>query len=111
MSTQLNTQELITLLSQSSEQLDMVTVSSLAKMRQKTLSVQPARAPSFVLSSGHWLEHLIPHSTVQWLATAILVVLLSITGATYWQHSVEQQISELDVAILTDELPLEVFVD
>jgi hypothetical protein len=34
-----------------------------------------------------------------------------VAGTNFWQPSEEQQISELDVAILTDEMPLEVFVD
>jgi len=40
-----------------------------------------------------------------------LLVAILMFAAGYWQHAQEQQISEIDVAILTDEMPIEVFVD
>jgi Protein of unknown function (DUF3619) len=111
MNTQLDPTKVAQLLTQGAQQLDEKTVSALAEARFRALSKQPVRAPSFALTTGRWLENLIPHTSKQWMATGLLAALLVVTGTTAWQYTVAQQISELDVAILTDEMPLEVFVD
>lgn len=110
MTTKLDSGKIAQLLTQSARQLDTNTLSALAGARQNALKRQLVRAPAAVLSTGRWTHNLIPHSGQQWLATGLLVVIL-VLSAGYWQHTQEQQISELDVAILTDELPIEVFVD
>lgn len=110
MSTKLNSESIKQLLNQSTMQLDQRTVSALSYARQRALGRQLAQAPVFALSSERWTHHLLPHSLQQWLAALALAAIIA--GSTgYWQHSQEQQLSELDVAILTDELPIEVFVD
>jgi len=97
------------LLNQSTNQLDESVLSALARARQHTLEKQAAMAtsPVGVLTSGSWLRVLIPDNAQQWAATGLLAATLFI-GMGYWQYySAEQQISDLDVAILTDELPIE----
>lgn len=111
MNTQIDPHKIAQLLTQSSQQLDEKTLSALADVRRYALSKQLARAPSFALSAGHWINILIPHTTNQWVATGLLAALLVVTGTTAWQYTAEQQISEIDVAILTDEMPLHVFVN
>jgi len=111
MNTQIDPKRIAQLLTQGSQQLDEKTLSSLAKARRNALAKRVAYAPAFELTSGRWSDNLIPHTTIQWLATGFLAALLVVAGTNFWQHSEEQQISELDVAILTDEMPLEVFVD
>ena len=110
MTTKLDSGKIAQLLTQSSRQLDTSTMSALADARNKALKRQLVRAPAAALSTGRWTHNLIPHSGQQWLATGLLVAILVFT-AGYWHQAQEQQISELDVAILTDELPIEVFVD
>ena len=110
MTTKLDPGKVAQLLTQSSRQLDTSTMSALAEARKNALERQLVRSPSTVLSTGNWTHNLIPHSGQQWLATGLLVAMLFF-AAGYWNHAREQQISELDVAILTDELPIEVFVD
>lgn len=111
MSIQLDPEKITQLLTKSTQQLDGVTLSALAKARRNALAMQPSRSPVFALTTGRWTDRLMPHTTMQWLASGLLAALLVVAGTNYWQHSEEQQISELDVAILTDEMPLEVFVD
>jgi cytochrome c biogenesis protein ResB len=111
MSTQLDPQKITRLLTQSTQQLDESTITALVRARHNALAVQPARAPAFAATTGRWTENVMPHTTMQWLATGLLIALLSVAGASFWQHSNEQQISELDVAILADEMPLDVFID
>ena len=110
MNSKLDSEKIAQLLTQSSRQLDAETLSALADARQYALKRQLMRAPSVALGTGRWTLNLIPHSGQQWLVTGLLLAIL-VFATGYWQHAKEQQISEIDVAILTDELPIEVFVD
>lgn len=111
MNSTLNPEKLTQLLNQSTRQLDQQTLSALGQARQNALKRQLAHAPAFALSTGNWTQRLLPHTTQQWLLALMLAAVVA-GGAGYWQqHNQEQQLSELDVAILTDELPIEVFVD
>jgi hypothetical protein len=116
----LDPQKVARLLTQSTRQLDEATLTALVNARQNALKKQLVRAPIFALhpaglhASPSWVNRLLPLSaqpkTIMWLAAGLLAAAL-IAGTGYWQHLEEQQINELDVAILTDELPIEVFVD
>jgi hypothetical protein len=110
MTTKLDSGKIAQLLTQSSRQLDANTLSALAAARHKALNRHRVHAPAFTLSTGRWTHNLIPHSGQQWLVTGLLAAILMF-AAGYWQNAQEQKISEIDVAILTDELPIEVFVD
>lgn len=110
MTTRLDPRKVAQLLTQGTRQLDATTLSALADARQSALKRQSVAAPALVLSTGRWAHNLIPHSAQQWLISGVLVAFFAFATG-YWQHAQEQQISELDVAILTDELPIEVFVD
>jgi hypothetical protein len=110
MTTKLDPGKIVLLLTQGARQLDTATLSALADARRDALKKQSVHAPVFALNFGRWTHNLVPHSAQQWLITGLLVAIF-VFSAGYWQHAQEQQISELDVAILTDELPIEVFVD
>ena len=115
MSTELDPGKIAQLLTQSSRQLDDDTTSALANARHNAIKRQLVSAPEVALSTGHWTHSLAPHSGQQWLATGLIVAALIFT-AGYWQYiheqrNQEQQISAIDVAILIDDLPIEVFVD
>lgn len=110
MNTKLDPSKVAQLLTQSARQLDATTLSALATARQNALKRQAASSPVFALSTGRWTYRLMPNSAQQWMASAMLVTML-VVGAGYWQQAEEQQISAVDVAILTDELPIEVFID
>lgn len=98
------------LLTRATQQLDGRTVVALRQARNVALERQSLSKPVFSLSTGnaHWL---MPHSAHQWVATVILLVATLVGGVNYWQHTQEHDLDHLDVAILTDDLPLEVFVD
>jgi hypothetical protein len=99
------------LLTLSTRQLDKATVSALVDARQNALKKHSVRrAPAFALTTGQWTDRLTPHWVQPWIATGLLAVIL-VAGTSYWQHVQEQQINELDVSILTDDLPIEVFID
>lgn len=115
MTTKLDPKKIALLLTQSSRQLNTGTLTALSKARQNALKRQSARAPAYVLSTGRWSHGLISQVTRHWLVTSLLVAVLLATSllviSGYWQHSQGQKISEIDVAILTDDLPIEVFID
>ena len=110
----MNPKKIAQLLTQSTRQLDEVTLSALVNARQNALKRQLVRAPVFALNpaSAHasWTDRLVPHAVQPWIAAGLLIALL-FAGSSYWQHVQEQQIEELDVSILTDDLPIEAFVD
>lgn len=97
------------LLTRAAQQLDDDTVAALRRARNVALQRQSLSRPVFALSTAHSIRWLMPHSTQQWVAAIILFVAILFGGLSYWQH--ENDLSHLDTAILTDDLPLEVFVD
>lgn len=99
------------LLTRAAEQLDPGTVTALRRARHIALERQHRSKPVFALSSGHHAHWLVPHSTHQWVAAVILLVSVLVGGVGYWNHAREHEMNHLDLAILTDDLPMEVFVD
>ena len=104
----LNHQKIAELLTYSSGQLDDETLASLREARSIALQKQRAPEPAFSLAAaGHRAHHMIPHTPHQWVAFAILIAALVVGVAGYLQSS---QAPLDDIDILTDELPIEVFV-
>lgn len=110
MTDKLNPERIAELLTQGTLQMGTGTLSALSNARQKALQRQVLRAPVFTLTSGRWTHLLSQLSTHRWVAAGLLAAMLVI-GTGYWHHTQEQQIADIDVAILTDDLPIEVFVD
>lgn len=98
------------LLTCAAEQLDSDTVEALRQSRQTALKRQSVRARSASLTSGYGIYWPIFHSARQWMA--ILLMAVVVAGAGYWQHhNKHETMTNLDIAILTDDMPLEVFID
>jgi hypothetical protein len=110
MNTNLDPGKITRLLTLSARQLDQGTLSALSIVRQKALARQSVRSPFFALSTGHGTHRLLPNIAHPWAITALLVAAL-VVGTGFWHNIQEQQIDETDVAILTDDMPIDVFVD
>lgn len=111
MTTKLDPQKIAQLLTQGTRQLNAATVLALADARRNALQRQAAHSPVFSLATGQsWTQGLTPRLSQPWLIIGLLAAAL-IIGTGYWHHAQEQQISDLDVAILTDDLPIELFID
>jgi hypothetical protein len=110
MTNELDPRKIAQLLTLSTRQLDESTLSALVNARQNALKRQSVRAPAFALNTGRVTLSLVPNAIQQWVVAGLLVATFAV-GMSYWHHIQEQQTDELDVAILTDELPIEVFVD
>ncbi len=111
MNTKFNLGKITQLLTQSAQRLDAPTLSALGRARQAALERQALESPAYeVAFAGRWSHRFASPATMRWFVAGLLAATM-VTMASYYHHTQEQQIGELDVAILTDELPLEVFVD
>ncbi|OGS92158.1 MAG: hypothetical protein A2Z95_00655 [Gallionellales bacterium GWA2_60_18] len=99
------------LLNHAAERLDDDTLAALRQARSAALERQAQHEPAFALSTEHGMHWLLPHTARQWAVAAILLAVTLAGGTGYWHHANELELTQLDVAILTDELPMEVFVD
>lgn len=104
-------EDIAKLLTHATLQLDAETVASLRQARNVALERQLLKRPGFKLSMVHGSHRLIPHLAPQWAVTAILLVVIFFGGISYWINTQENDLAHLDIAILTDDLPLEVFVN
>ena len=118
MSTELDTSKVAQLLNLGTRQMNAGVLSALSKARLAALDRQAVCVPAYTLAPsgvmytymGRWTPGAMLHSA-QHLAIVILLAAIVVSGMGHWYHVEEQRIGELDVAILTDELPVEVFVD
>lgn len=110
MTTKLDPQKIIQILDLSAQDLDQTTLSGLQQARAKALQKQASKAHVLQLAGHQWTELLVPHSLQQWAIAILLVLAVFAGGGMWWQHSQQHHI-ELDEQILTDELPIEIFID
>ena len=103
------------LLNRSLARLDQPTLVRLHDAHEKALVRYDAHstAPTFALASlwaGH--RHTVDshHKSHYWAAIVLLVALI-FSCTAYWHHMTDHDVSDVDIAILTDDLPIEVYVD
>ncbi len=99
----------------SSAKLDQPTLMRLKGARVQALARFDARnsSRSFVWISalaglGHDTKF---HRHNYYWATVLLCIALLCGGIGYWQNVTEHDSSDLDIAILTDDLPIEAYVE
>jgi hypothetical protein len=115
MNYKLKTHEIGKLLNRSAAQLDRDTLDKLHSARRFALKYQQDTQQSPVLA---WLtQHGLVghhstsgHKTVNW-GVAMLLVMVLLGGALYMQQSNDHDHSDIDIAILTDDLPVDMYVD
>jgi hypothetical protein len=99
------------LLTIATRELDADTVNALQRARNTALARQPLRKPVLALGNVHGAHWPTPHSAPQWVYAIILLGAILVSVTSYWHHAREHEMSHLDIAILTDDLPMEIFVD
>jgi hypothetical protein len=104
------------LLNRSLGQIESPTLERLRDARTQALARYDARhstAPALAWAghSAHARHGANSHHRPYYWAAAILLAACLFSGASYWRHASEHEISEVDVAILTDDLPIHVYVD
>ena len=103
------------LLNRSLSQLDQPTLGRLHDAREKALARYDAHstAPAFAWA-GLWTDHHhaagLHHKSHFWAAAVLLVAIL-FSCTAYWHHTTDHDVSDVDIAILTDDLPIEIYVD
>ena len=115
MKSDLNTQKIKELLDKSTMQLAPDTLDKLRMARTQALNHQRVHHTMPVLA---WLgEHSGKYDSsymtkpMNWVV-AILFVACLISGTTLWQnYTAEREISEIDIAILTGDMPIHVYLD
>lgn len=111
----INTRDIGQWLDRSTAQLDNGTLDKLRNARRTALQYQQTKQQVPVLAwlSEHGLIHshsLGRHKSHHWGMAALLAVIL-VSGVIYWQKAYEHDHSEIDIAILTDDLPVDMYVD
>lgn len=102
------TRRLTDLLNQSTENIPPQTQQALLHARQRALV---ARHHITCNGNGTLSLRLSDLFSRHWVSTAIVIVALAAGTTGYWQHRQQHAAAHLDLAILTDDLPMEVFVD
>ena len=103
------------LLNRSLAQIDQRALAHLRDARTKALARYDAHsaAPAFALA-GLWAGHRQTadqhHKSLHWVAIVLLVAFM-FSCTAYWHHMTDHDVSDVDIAILTDDLPIEVYVD
>ncbi len=111
MNKNLRTHEIRHLLNRSANQLDRATLNELHAARQLALQHQRVSTSAWVSRNGMLHGQLqISQRALSWIIAAIVATLLVI-NLTYWDHAFEHDHSDIDVQILTDDLPVEMYVD
>lgn len=111
-----NPDSIKSLLDITTTQLSAHTLDKLRTARTHALAHQRnhGTAPILALLSGrHDHSHHSAHvnKSLNWAVAALFVACL-ISGASLWHdYTSEHEISEVDVAILTDDLPIHVYLD
>lgn len=109
MNHKMNTREIRHLLNRSADQLDGSTLASLHAARQHALQHQRTSA-TWISRNGMLHGQLqISQRALNWIIAGIVATLLVI-NLTYW-HAFDHDHSDADIAILTDDLPVDVYVD
>ena len=111
MTTKLDPKKITQLLDQSTRQLDGKILSALQQSRAQALQRQATPAQVLRFAGDGWTHFPLPRSARQWITVCLLALVLASGANLWWQHTRHQQIIDTDVEILTDELPIELFVD
>ena len=105
-------QQIKHLLNRSLTQLDQPTLSKLRDARENALARYATHrtAPAFAWA-GLWTNAAGSHHRSHFWAAAVLLVAILFSCTAYWHHTTDHDVSDVDIAILTDDLPIEVYVD
>lgn len=115
MDDKLNPELVRQLLNCSLDRIDQSTLAHLRSARLRALSHYEARSgtlPLFAWSEGHaiWHASAVRQRVYYWTG-AILLAASLIGGIAYWQQAMDDVSIDEEISILTDDLPIQYFVD
>ncbi len=99
------------LLNRSLGRLDQPTLARLRDVRIQALARYDARSAAPIFAwAGNW--HVAgSHHKSYYGAIVVLLIALLFSGTAYWHQATDHDVSDVDIAILTDDLPIEMYVD
>jgi hypothetical protein len=108
-----NTEAVRQLLNRSTGQIDPLELERLRSARMRALEHYDARGtvPALVWAGLGYLGLDARHSKAYYWAGAVLLAVCLFGTASYWQQMTEHDNSDEDIAILTDDLPMDVYVE
>ncbi len=103
------------LLNRSLEQIDQPTLARLHAARALALSRHEARTatlPLFAWTGVPAIQHASGHNhkIFHWIGAMLLAASILNGIAYYWQEAMDNDASDVDIAILTDEEPIQYFL-
>jgi len=108
-----NPESISQLLNRSLLRLDQPMLACLRSARKQALDRYEARRaalPLFAWAGEHIIWHESAHRRYYWIG-AILLAASLFSGITYWQQAMDSDTSAEDIAILTDDLPIQYYVE
>lgn len=102
-------------LNSSLERLDQATLIRLRAARMRALDhykAGNAYRPLLARAGKHalWNTPAHPRRIYRWIGAAVLVASL-VSGISYWQQAMDDDTADADIAILTDDLPIQYYMD
>jgi len=111
MNKKLTPRELGQMLDQSLLQIDADTLHRLQQIRSHALAARSqSRSVPLLAAVGQGFQFGGEHRLRYWMASLLLMLTL-LAGMEYWQQNMQPDDAEADIGILTDDLPIEVFVE
>ena len=111
MNLKLDHKEIGRLLDKAVARMDRQTISGLQAARQHALQHQRATASSWEHRNGLLYGNIhLSTRALNWILAAIVASVLAI-GLTNWENLYDHDHSDIDIAILTDDLPVDMYVD
>ncbi|CAE6730250.1 DUF3619 family protein [Candidatus Nitrotoga fabula] len=111
---ELNQQDIKRLLDQSLTRIERPTLARLHHAREQALArhSNPCTDPVLV-RAGHaiWQIFGTQYPVSRLLAAALLLVAILFSISAYWNQDAKLDSSDIDIAILTDDIPIHYFVD
>ncbi|HLP98729.1 MAG TPA: DUF3619 family protein [Sideroxyarcus sp.] len=111
MKSKITLKEIAQLLDRSANQLNAGSANALHSARQLALQRQQASTATWVDRHGLLHAHgTQQHRLLNWLI-AVIVASLLLGNIVYLYHTSEHSHGDIDIAILTDDMPIDVYVD
>ena len=108
-----NHQKITQLLDRSAAQIEQPVLRQLHDARMQALVRYEARSASPVLAwAGPWHTSGLPQK-IHFFAAAVLLIAFLLGAAIYWNQMAGSDTSDIDtdIAILTDDLPMDIYID
>ncbi len=107
----LTTDSIRKILDHATNQLDDNTVARLRSARNHALTHRGTRSAWLDRYGNLVLAVCGRHGIPFWALSILLAAGLLLGTASYWQHATEHDHSDIDIAILTDDLPVDAYID